>query len=226
MICFSCDNEEFSLKPDALIEQEFKGEVFKVETPAFACTKCGWLTLDTDTTDELRRRTADAYRKKHALLTSDEIRAYRQALGMNQKNFAAFVGVGEASVKRWETWLVQEKSSDELMRLKCEKELYQRLAQKAAGTVWVSVHYTATIQASNGVAIETTAPAAAAKPSRWDVDITLPEPEDQSQMKLCEQFIGPSICGLSPPGEEDVAFSLSAPCRKDVEKENATFAKN
>src|SRR5690348_14161513 len=108
MICFSCDNEEFTLKQDAVIEQELKGELFQVETPAFACTRCGWITLDADTTDELRRRTADAYRKKHGLLISGEIRAYRQVLDMSQKDFAAFVGVGEASVKRWETWLVQE----------------------------------------------------------------------------------------------------------------------
>jgi putative zinc finger/helix-turn-helix YgiT family protein len=119
MICLSCDNEEFRLHQNAVIEQEFKDDVFQVETPAFACTKCGRLTLDIDTADELRRRTADAYRSKHGLFTSNALRALREVMGMNQIAFAKFLGVGEASVKRWETWLVQDKSSNELIRLKC-----------------------------------------------------------------------------------------------------------
>jgi hypothetical protein len=38
---------------------------------------------------------------------------------MTQRQFAEFLRVGEASVKRWETWLVQDASSDELIRVKC-----------------------------------------------------------------------------------------------------------
>ena len=118
-ICLRCDSETFVAKPDAVIEQAFKGDLLQVCTSAFACVKCGWLTMDADQLDELRRRTADAYRRKHVLLTSDAIRALREVFGMNQREFAAFLNVGTASVKRWETWLVQEKSSDELIRLKC-----------------------------------------------------------------------------------------------------------
>lgn len=55
-------------------------------------------------------------RKKRGLLTSDEIKQMRRILGMSQREFADFIGVGEASVKRWETWLVQNKSTDLLMR--------------------------------------------------------------------------------------------------------------
>jgi hypothetical protein len=43
----------------------------------------------------------------------------REALGMSQATFAKFLRVGEASVKRWETWLVQDAGNDELMRVKC-----------------------------------------------------------------------------------------------------------
>src|SRR5438876_4143970 len=107
MICLRCNNETFTEAPNAVIEQEFKGETLKVQTPALACAKCGWITLDPAHADELRRRTADAYRRKHGLLTSDAMKALRQLLELNQREFAAFLGVGEASVKRWETWLVQ-----------------------------------------------------------------------------------------------------------------------
>ena len=126
MICIKCDNEEFVKKSNATIEQEFRGEQLRVKTTAMACTKCGWTTLTLKQTDELRRLTADAYRQKHGLLTSAQIRSLRKSLAMSQRDFAAFLGVGEASVKRWETWLAQERSSDQLMRLKCETQIRQR----------------------------------------------------------------------------------------------------
>jgi putative zinc finger/helix-turn-helix YgiT family protein len=126
MICLKCDNEAFELQPDAVIEQEFRGESLKVKSPAMACTKCGWLALAEGQADELRKRTADEYRRRHGRLTSDEIREWRRVLGKSQREFAQLIGVGEASVKRWETWLVQDQSSDLLIRLVCEREMRRK----------------------------------------------------------------------------------------------------
>jgi putative zinc finger/helix-turn-helix YgiT family protein len=139
MICIKCDNETFAEKPDALIEQEFRGEKLNVKTTTMACTQCGWTTLTLKQTDELRRLTADAYRKKHGLLTSGQIKAARKQLNMSQREFAAFLGVGEASVKRWETWLVQEKGNDQLMRLKCKNEIRREQTQNVQSRVYLTV---------------------------------------------------------------------------------------
>jgi hypothetical protein len=38
---------------------------------------------------------------------------------MSQEEFAAYLSVGVASVKRWELGKVQEKSTDDLIRIKC-----------------------------------------------------------------------------------------------------------
>jgi putative zinc finger/helix-turn-helix YgiT family protein len=119
MICLRCDNEEFVETPDVEIEQELRGELFKVRTTGQTCTMCGWVSVTPAQADELRRRTADAYRKRHGLLTSEEIRGMRRAMGKSQREFAEFLDVGDASVKRWESWQVQDKSSDRLIRLKC-----------------------------------------------------------------------------------------------------------
>jgi hypothetical protein len=66
MICLVCDNEEFVLAPKSIIEQEFKGKTLKIVTPAMACSKCGWLTIDIDQADELCRRTKTAYQAINA----------------------------------------------------------------------------------------------------------------------------------------------------------------
>ena len=139
MICIKCDNEEFAEKPNAIIEQEFRGEKLNVKTTAMACTKCGWTTLTLKQTDELRRKTADAYREKHGLLTSVQIKSARKLLNMSQREFAAFLGVGEASVKRWETWLVQEKGNDQLIRVKCENQIRQELCKNVQPRVYLTV---------------------------------------------------------------------------------------
>lgn len=119
MICFKCNNEEFVVKT-AQVHQDFRGDQLDVNTPVSVCRTCGWQTLGRGQADELRRRTVDAYRQNNGLLTSEEILSRRTRLGMSQHDFANFLRVGEASVKRWETWSVQDPSSDELIRMKCE----------------------------------------------------------------------------------------------------------
>jgi putative zinc finger/helix-turn-helix YgiT family protein len=199
MLCLRCKNEEFLLKDDAVIEQEFRKEAFKIQTPAMECTKCGWTTLHLNQIDELRRRTADAYRRKHDLLTSEEIKAYRKLLRKTQREFAIFLGVGEASVKRWETWLVQEKSSDNLIRAMCEKALLGQLGQKTATSVWIS--------SSMPVVV----PGKPASTLRWDICLDdLCEPELQIMMAF-DKVGEAEAYGASPPhaGAASAALSFS-----------------
>ena len=207
MICLRCDNEEFLLTQDAVIEQEFKGEQFEIHMPAFVCSKCGWVTVDLKQADELRKRTADAYRKKHGLLTSDEIKTLRKLLRINQREFAKLVGVGEASIKRWETWLVQEKSSDELIRLKCERKLSEQHAQKLTTPAWVSFEYDKLIQSNNGITIQITPPTTVTLFGAEVHDEIECIPE-KAQMSLCE-VVNRDVYGPSPPRFEAAAVSFS-----------------
>ena len=39
---------------------------------------------------------------------------------MSQRDFAKYLGVGEASVKRWEAGHIQDESSDRLIRMKTD----------------------------------------------------------------------------------------------------------
>ena len=118
MLCLKCKNEQFTEKL-ADIPQTFRGENFTVKAAAMACTECGWTTMTDTQADNLCVFTADEYRRRHALLTSDQIVVCRGALGMSQRKFATFIGAGEASVKRWETGHVQEKIFDDRIREKC-----------------------------------------------------------------------------------------------------------
>jgi putative zinc finger/helix-turn-helix YgiT family protein len=114
MICLNCDNEDLK-ECDSEVEQIFRGETFKIPTRVMRCDVCKTETVAQDAFSALRIAVADAYRVKVNRLTSAQIRKARNELGLTQKQFADLIGVGEASIKRWETWQVQENSSNELM---------------------------------------------------------------------------------------------------------------
>lgn len=88
--------------------------------PCNACQSCHSILMDNEQMNGLRRASADRYREANGLLTSKEIVAYREKLGLSQIGFARFLSVGEASVKRWETYYIQDESQDDHIRVKCD----------------------------------------------------------------------------------------------------------
>ncbi len=120
MRCLNCEREKFELK-NIRFNPEIKGEELDVVVPAFVCVHCKTPLMDTEQMNRLRKVSADAYRKKHGLLTSEEIVRFRNLLGMSQTAFANYLKVGEASIKRWETYFVQDLVQDEHIRLKCDE---------------------------------------------------------------------------------------------------------
>src|SRR5262249_34973299 len=105
------------------------------------CPKCGYQTIAGSDMPEFGRLLADQYRKKYGLLTSDEIRERRKRLEMNQEQFADWLGVGIASVKRWEMGKIQDKRSDALIRERTDPPKYA--TAQNAGWVFVNCGSTA-----------------------------------------------------------------------------------
>jgi putative zinc finger/helix-turn-helix YgiT family protein len=120
MKCLQCDGDRFE-KKKMRFTPEVKGEFVAVLVLTHVCTACNTPLMDSHQMNHLRKAAADQYRRMHGLLTSDEIIKFRQALGMSQAAFANYLKVGEASVKRWETYYVQDVVQDENIRLKCDE---------------------------------------------------------------------------------------------------------
>lgn len=120
MKCLQCDSEKFQ-EENFRFNPVIKGEEVEVVVPSFICVICRMPIMDNEQMNKLRRISADQYRKNHHLLTSEEIIKFRTMLGMSQTAFANYLKVGEASVKRWETYFIQDVSQDEHIRLKCDE---------------------------------------------------------------------------------------------------------
>lgn len=120
MKCLHCDSDKFEEK-NLRFTPEIKGEEVEVVVPSFICIECKNPLMDTEQMNVLRKMAADAYRKAHNLLTSQEIIRFRNMLGMSQTEFANYLKVGEASIKRWETYYVQDVVQNDHIRLKCDE---------------------------------------------------------------------------------------------------------
>lgn len=118
MKCLNC-GDKLELVEKAIVKQEFRGEVLEVRSPVYQCVRCQHQELYTGQGDILRRNTADEYRRRHGLLTSAEIKECRRNLRQTQEQFAEFLKVSPVSIKRWETWQVQEPIYDASIREKC-----------------------------------------------------------------------------------------------------------
>jgi len=116
-MCFCCANGHLH-KNRTQVSGEVRGEPFTVETEAMVCDRCGFQVLTEEQSAAYTAAISDAYRRKHGLLTSEELKKTRRRLGLSQDRFAKYLNVDIASVKRWEAGLIQDKVLDELIRLK------------------------------------------------------------------------------------------------------------
>lgn len=119
--CVQCGGENTRLSHGPL-EQLFRDETFTVQAEFYQCQDCDFKTMLQPQLDRLRVVVSDAYRTAHGLLTSKEIVSRRNALGMGQRKFAEFLGVGEASIPRWESWKVQDAIYDQKIRSSTKEE--------------------------------------------------------------------------------------------------------
>lgn len=120
MNCLQCNGKEFEEK-NCRFTPEIKGEEVEVVVPAMVCNMCHSTFMNDEHMSGLRKAAVDVYRKRHKLLTSEEIVNFRSLFGMSQAAFANYLKVGEASIKRWETYFVQDVGQDEHIRLKCDE---------------------------------------------------------------------------------------------------------
>ena len=120
MKCLKCNCTEFRTKK-IRFSPVLKGEIVEVLLPAYVCNECEEPLMDSKQMNALRKAAADKYRSNHDLLTSQEIVAFRKNFKMSQTEFARHLKVGEASIKRWETYYIQDESQDEHIRLKSDE---------------------------------------------------------------------------------------------------------
>lgn len=93
----------------------------EVAVPAashLACPKCGEVVLRFLDAKRLHEDACEIYRRRHGLLSADEMRAIREHFGLTQADLARLLRLGANTVSRWESGRnVQTAAMDILLRL-------------------------------------------------------------------------------------------------------------
>ena len=129
MKCIKCGH---GMEPAAplTLSAEVRGERFTVKVVAAECADCGRVVLNSKARRMYHRAGSDAYRQQHGLLTAAEIDRLRRNLGMTWKQFAEYMNVGIATLKRWMGGEIQTPSLDLLVRLKADPSFAQRALEE------------------------------------------------------------------------------------------------
>jgi putative zinc finger/helix-turn-helix YgiT family protein len=108
-----CPKGHGSMKiKNTLKETKFRGIDITLPVETYVCPECGFEAATIESTGAIQTALADAYRAKKGLLTGEEIKSMRKARRLSQQDLAKLMDIGIASIKRWETGLIQSKSMD------------------------------------------------------------------------------------------------------------------
>jgi len=93
-------------------------EVSVPSAPHLRCPKCEEVVLRFSDARRLQEDAIAVYRKKHGLLSADDIRALRERFGLTQGELALLLHLGANTISRWESGRnVQTEAMEMLLRL-------------------------------------------------------------------------------------------------------------
>jgi len=86
--------------------------------PHLRCSKCDEVVLRFSDSRRLQEDAIAIYRRKHGLLSADEIRAIRERFDLTQSELAHLLHLGANTISRWESGRnVQTEAMEMLLRL-------------------------------------------------------------------------------------------------------------
>ena len=88
--------------------------------------------LDNIAYTKLHNEAVAGYRKRFSLLSPQEIRGIREAYGLTQKDYSLAIGIGEASIQRYERGTLQPPKIEHLFRLSADPDEFKKLVLRNA----------------------------------------------------------------------------------------------
>ena len=117
-MCPDCREKTVTLvQRNYTLTSEYDGATYEVtlhEVGIPTCSRCGEGII----TSDISQRITAELRRAAGLLSPEEIRAKREALGMTQTQLASALRVGDLAIQRWEAGMqLQSRAMDLLLRL-------------------------------------------------------------------------------------------------------------
>lgn len=113
-VCFECDSDMIQVRRTEPVT--VRGEKIEVEFEYLQCPNCGEeyevSRPDNDPLDRAYR----IYRERKGLLQPEDIRGFREDLQLSQREMSAILGIGVATLNRYENGALQTEALDKTIR--------------------------------------------------------------------------------------------------------------
>ncbi len=105
-------------------EKDFviRGEHIHVNMECYQCKECGEEFIVPGKQPDAFEQAYNIYRKNHQLLQPDEILSFRRKYGLTQIQLARLLGIGVATLSRYETGSLQTEAHDRILRFLMKPE--------------------------------------------------------------------------------------------------------
>jgi len=129
-LCGSCMEETCLLKEQGSISFNLKGEAYSVEGPLHRCEHCGEIIVD-EFYEDLRHQAYEKYRADKGLVSAAEMKKIRTSYGnMSQVLFAKALGVGAATIARYELGYIPSKAYSDLIKRCQDPAFFEEVAEQ------------------------------------------------------------------------------------------------
>ncbi len=130
-LCSNCEQITTLHVQDEELVVNIRKEPVKVKVQYVRCTKCGDETVDSKLNVDALEPAYREYRKKHGFLQPEELRNWRKRHGITQGQLARLLGIGTATLSRYENGALQEEAHDRLLRLAMDPSNLEKLIQES-----------------------------------------------------------------------------------------------
>lgn len=120
--CPMCEAEREMQSRTVREEYKVRGETIPIDVPRLSCPTCGESIVDEAFGDPTLHVYAE-YRRRHGLLSPEQIRGIREKYDLSQDAFASLLGTSPATLARYEGGSLQDKAYDHLIRA-CENPAF------------------------------------------------------------------------------------------------------
>jgi putative zinc finger/helix-turn-helix YgiT family protein len=133
ILCTNCERET---EAERIVKKEIfvvRGETISLDIEYIKCKECGDEVLNPELSPDPFELAYKEYRHKHSLLQPEEISTWRKANHLNQNELAKLIGIGIATLNRYENGALQNESHEKLLRLVMDSSNLYKLIEKSEG---------------------------------------------------------------------------------------------
>lgn len=135
VFCPNCELETEQRYIDKVEEINIRGEMISIHLKYYQCEVCGedyeLPRADYDPLDEAYRE----FRIRKGYIQPEEIKKFRKGLGLTQKEFSELLGIGIATLNRYENGALQSEAHDQVIRLCMQPDNMLKILESKPGVL-------------------------------------------------------------------------------------------